>query len=67
MGDNAETEGMYDDLQHDVMVVTHTLECIECGRLWRDRSERWRMYVTDDDPPEAVPYCQACAAREFDG
>jgi hypothetical protein len=28
--------------------------------------ERWRVYLTDDDPPEAVAYCPACAASEFD-
>ena len=27
--------------------------------------DRWRAYVTDDDPPEVVFYCEACAEREF--
>ncbi len=26
---------------------------------------RWRAYVTDDDPPEVVFYCEGCAEREF--
>jgi hypothetical protein len=52
--------------QHELIDVAKVLACIECGRLWRDPSERWRMYVTDDEPPEAVPYCQSCASREFD-
>jgi hypothetical protein len=39
--------------------------CIECCRPWLDDSERWRMKVTDDELPEAVPYCPGCAAREF--
>jgi hypothetical protein len=39
--------------------------CVECDRQWVDASERWRMLVTDDDPPEAVAYCQGCAEREF--
>jgi hypothetical protein len=44
----------------------NALECIECDRTWSNPAERRRMYVTDDDPPEAVPYCRACASREFD-
>ena len=39
--------------------------CIECRRPWLDPGERWRIYVLDEDPPEAVPYCSACARREF--
>ena len=42
-----------------------TLSCSECRVGWADRSERWRIYLTDDDPPEAVVYCQRCAEREF--
>ncbi len=41
------------------------IACIECRRLWLDPGERWRIYVLAEDPPEAVPYCQACATREF--
>jgi hypothetical protein len=29
-------------------------------------TERWRVYLTDDDPPEAVSYCPDCAEDEFD-
>jgi hypothetical protein len=39
--------------------------CIECRRPWLADSERWRMKVTDDAPPETVPYCPGCATREF--
>ena len=45
----------------------HVLTCIECGRLWVQPEERWRLYVTDDEQPERLAYCQACAEREFDG
>jgi hypothetical protein len=45
---------------------TEPLVCIECRRLWLDPTEKWRVYNTDDDPPEGVPYCNYCAAREFD-
>lgn len=43
------------------------LVCEECRRPWLERPERWRLYLTDDEPPEAVPYCPSCAGREFDG
>lgn len=46
-------------------LVAHELACIECGRLWFVASERWRLLVTEDDPPEAVAYCPDCAQREF--
>jgi hypothetical protein len=45
--------------------TTQVLECVECCRRWRVPSERWRVYVTDDDPPELVAYCRVCAEREF--
>ena len=41
------------------------IECVECARPWDVATERWRVYLTDDDPPEAVPYCPDCAAEEF--
>ena len=45
---------------------TQVIQCIECCQAWQVPSERWRMYITDDDPPEAVAYCLDCATREFD-
>ena len=48
------------------VVHEHPLVCIECSRPWVDPKERWRLYLTDDESPEAVPYCPACASYEFD-
>jgi hypothetical protein len=48
-----------------VYPLVRDLVCIECGRDWVGPVERWRVYLTDDDPPQPVTYCPACAAREF--
>ena len=40
--------------------------CQECGQLWLDPAERWRLYLDDEEPANAVPYCPVCAHREFD-
>jgi hypothetical protein len=50
--------------EHDPVVAL--TRCIECEREWSNRGERWRLYLTDDDSPELVLYCPACASREFD-
>jgi trehalose utilization protein len=57
---------MHEGRRQQVINAVHALVCIECRRVWREAGERWRMYITDDDQPEAVPYCNVCAAREFD-
>jgi hypothetical protein len=41
------------------------LYCEECGLPWEDLAERWRIYLTDEDPPQAFTYCRDCAQREF--
>jgi hypothetical protein len=46
--------------------VAEAPACLECGRSWLDETERWRLYLTWDDPPEKLLYCTACATREFD-
>lgn len=46
--------------------ATQPLMCVECGRAWLAAFEMWRMYLTDEEPADAVIYCPACAAREFD-
>jgi hypothetical protein len=55
-------------LMHPMHVPTQqaqALACIECRRPWLDAGERWRLKVTDEQPPETVPYCPQCATREF--
>lgn len=42
-----------------------SLACEECSRVWITVDERWRLYLTDDNPPQTVPYCPRCAAEEF--
>ncbi len=49
------------------VVARLLLVCEECRRPWLEPRERWRLYLTDDEPAEAVPYCPECAGREFDG
>jgi hypothetical protein len=46
-------------------VKSTSLACVECTRPWVTNSERWRLYLTNDNPPQAVPYCPRCAAKEF--
>jgi hypothetical protein len=41
-------------------------ECAKCEALWPPADEeRWSAYLTDDEPPDVVIYCPACAEREF--
>ncbi len=35
--------------------------CVECGREWTNRTERWQRYRVDLE--ETAPYCPDCAAR----
>jgi uncharacterized protein with PIN domain len=40
--------------------------CPECGRPWEPHeTERWKAYLTDDEPPEVVVFCPDCAERQF--
>jgi hypothetical protein len=36
--------------------ATQPLTCVECGRMWLLAFEVWRMYLTDDEPSDAVIY-----------
>jgi ribosomal protein L44E len=50
----------------DLYSIVLRLRCVECGRRWDDPSDPWRVYLTDDDPPESATYCPGCAHQEFD-
>lgn len=40
--------------------------CGECEtRSLPADQERWRAYLTDDEPPELALFCPSCAEREF--
>jgi hypothetical protein len=40
----------------------------ECEAAWLPADEeRWQAWLADDEPPELVFYCPACAEREFAG
>lgn len=55
-------------MDNDAIALARPLfVCEECRRTWLEPHERWRLYLTDDEPAEAVPYCPDCAGREFDG
>lgn len=54
-------------MDNDASLIARLLfVCQECQRPWFEAHERWRVYLSDDEPPEAVPYCPECAGREFD-
>ena len=44
-------------------VLTNRLQCIECGRVSREKGG-WTARLTDDD--EVVVYCPECDEREVD-
>ena len=55
---------MKDPAQQTISV--EPVHCLECGREWVEASERWRMYLSGENPPHPLTYCPACARREFD-
>jgi hypothetical protein len=61
---DAEKKAM--EAMHTNTAATRQLSCQECCRPWLDPTERWRIYLTSDEPAQPVPYCPTCAAREFD-
>ena len=41
-------------------------KCAKCQAVWLPADEeRWRAYLTDDEPPELAFYCPECARQEF--
>jgi hypothetical protein len=50
----------------DAQQVALIPECVECEIPWLPTDEeRWRAYLTDDEPPEVAFFCAECAEREF--
>jgi hypothetical protein len=46
--------------------VAFILQCAECHAVWLLADEdRWRAYLTDDEPAELAFYCPECAEQEF--
>jgi len=42
-------------------------KCAECEAVWLPPDEeRWRAYLTDDEPPQLAFYCLECGVREFE-
>jgi hypothetical protein len=50
----------------ETVSIDRPVRCLECGRAWVEESERWRMYLSREDPPRPLTYCPDCARREFD-
>jgi hypothetical protein len=55
-----------DDQRFDSHVFVLPIRCVECKRRWDDPGERWRIYLTCDEPPDPVWYCPECARGEFE-
>jgi hypothetical protein len=66
LGVNRGASAERDVMPENATVLVQLFLCQECSRVWLDPRERWRVYLTDDDPAEPVPYCPDCAHREFD-
>jgi DNA-directed RNA polymerase subunit N (RpoN/RPB10) len=47
-------------------ISTTPLRCLECGQVWSEAAERWRVYLTNEKPQQTLTYCAYCARREFD-
>jgi ribosomal protein L44E len=41
------------------------LHCQECARRWDDPRERWAVFFTHEEPPDAAVYCPSCTRHEF--
>ena len=48
------------------LTLVEPVRCLECGRSWLEASERWRTYISGENPPQPLTYCPGCAQREFD-
>lgn len=52
--------------QLDYHVFVLSLRCAQCHRRWDNPTDRWRVYFTDEEPPEPLTFCPNCARREFE-
>ena len=58
---------MADEERHQLeMRWVDVPECVECGRAWLNPRNRWRAYLTDDEPAQVAFFCARCAERKFD-
>lgn len=46
-------------------IATIPLHCLECRRPWVESTERWRVYLSGENPSLPLTYCPECAQREF--
>jgi len=46
-------------------IAAQTMTCEECKRPWSDPAERWRLYLSCDEPTVPIAYCRSCSEREF--
>ena len=55
-----------DPVDRATSISTTPLRCLECGQRWIEETERWRVYLSHEEPPQTLTYCPDCARREFD-
>jgi hypothetical protein len=59
-------KGVLDSHAVDTWQVALIPSCTECDARWLPADEeRWRAYLTDDEPPELAFFCPECSEREF--
>jgi len=51
--------------QRERTIAALPLRCLECWRPWVESTERWRIYLSGENPSIPLTYCPECAQREF--